>query len=262
MKHQAGLSRTQALWRCVQAIGLVLQGLWTIQREFERATPLQREAHIKAWSQSVLRVFGVDLVVRGEANAPVSGLVVANHISWLDILVINAALPVRFVSKSEVKNWPLLGKLVVNAGTLMIERASRRDAMRVVHHMADDLRLGHRVAIFPEGTTHDGSAVLPFHANLIQAAIAAPCEVTPVGLSYWQANEPSAAPPRKSSAAAFVGEMSLVESVWTVLRQGPIQAVVNWGESQTAQGRDRRAWAIDLRAAVSECAYSQAPPPH
>lgn len=230
-----------------------------MHRHFGQATPELREQHIQAWSRDVLRVFGVSLVVRGTPTRADAGLVVANHISWLDILIINAAQPVRFVSKSDVGRWPLLGRLVIEAGTLMIERTSRRDAMRVVHRMTDDLRLGHTVAIFPEGTTHDGSTVLPFHANLIQAAISAPCAVTPVGLSYWSSAKAEQTGEPKSMAAAFVGDMNLVQSVWSVLRRGPVYAVVHWGESQDAQGRDRRAWALALEKDVAELSHSAAP---
>src|SRR3569832_1870289 len=111
-------------------------------------------------------------------------LLVANHISWLDILVVHAARHCRFVSKSEVKRWPLIGTLATGANTLNIERESRRDAVRVVHHMAEALRAGDVLAVFPEGTTSDGRALLPFHANLIQAAISAAAPVLPVALSF------------------------------------------------------------------------------
>jgi 1-acyl-sn-glycerol-3-phosphate acyltransferase len=92
-------------------------------------------------------------------------LLVSNHVSWLDILVINAVRPARFVSKADVRHWPLVGELITAAGTLYIEREKRRDAMRVVHRMADSLREGDVVAVFPEGTTGSGLDVLPFHAN-------------------------------------------------------------------------------------------------
>ncbi|MEY2994747.1 MAG: 1-acyl-sn-glycerol-3-phosphate acyltransferase [Pseudomonadota bacterium] len=255
-----GLSRTRALLRCAQAIGLVCRGLWTMHRHFGHATAPEREQHIRQWSRDVLQVFGVHLEVRGLPAGGVAGLVVANHISWLDILIINAAHPVRFVAKSDVGRWPLLGKLVTEAGTLMIERTSRRDAMRVVHHMTEDLRQGHAVAVFPEGTTHDGSAVLPFHANLIQAAISAPCAVIPVGLSYWPLDSEARALQGKSLVAAFVGDMTLVQSVWSVLRRGPVHAVVHWGSPQLAQGRDRRGWARALEQEVAQLSQSPAPP--
>src|SRR5207342_3377123 len=104
--------------------------------------------------------------VRG--NMPTRGpmMLVANHISWLDILVLHASRHCRFVSKSDVAHWPLIGRLATAAGTMYIERESRRDALRIVHHMTEALASGDILAVFPEGTTSDGVTLLPFHANL------------------------------------------------------------------------------------------------
>jgi len=170
---------------------------------------------------------------------------VANHISWLDILVMDAAHPARFVSKADVKHWPVLGALITGAGTLYIERTSRRDAMRVVHQMAAALTVGDTLAVFPEGTTHDGRTLLPFHANLIQAAISAHAPVLPVALQYL--NGASGA---ISDAPLFVGETTLLESVWRTLRADGMQACVHFGEPQLAGDRDRRTFAADLQQAV------------
>ena len=114
-------------------------------------------------------------------------LVTANHVSWLDIAAVHAVCPqARFVSKADVRHWPLLGWLIGAVGTLFIERERKRDAMRVVHQMAESLIAGDVVAVFPEGTTGDGRALLPFHANLLQAAIAAEAPVQPVALRYTE----------------------------------------------------------------------------
>jgi 1-acyl-sn-glycerol-3-phosphate acyltransferase len=171
---------------------------------------------------------------------------VANHISWLDILVMDAAHPARFVSKADVKRWPVLGALITGAGTLYIERESRRDAMRVVHQMAAALAAKDTLAVFPEGTTGDGRELLPFHANLIQAAIATQSPVLPVALQYRDGHDG-----QPSEAPMFVGETTLVQSIWTTLRAHDLQAVVSFGEPQLAGDRDRRAWAADLRVAVA-----------
>jgi 1-acyl-sn-glycerol-3-phosphate acyltransferase len=136
-----GLTRhLLAAVRVVRALGHVLRGLWTIHRTFHRLTPDERQRQAQAWSLQMLQTMGVSLRTGGvpPANGPL--LVVANHISWLDILVLNAVRPARFVSKADVKHWPLLGTLITGAGTLYIERTSRRDAMRVVHHMVEALR--------------------------------------------------------------------------------------------------------------------------
>ncbi|MBA4257348.1 MAG: 1-acyl-sn-glycerol-3-phosphate acyltransferase [Polaromonas sp.] len=231
-------------WRAWRALAHVLGGLWTIRRHFGQLTPAQRQQAVQAWSQRMLAHMGVALQVQG--TAPTTGplLVVANHLSWLDILVMNASGPAHFVSKADVKHWPLLGSLIAGAGTLFIERDSRRDTMRVVHHMADALRGGDVLAVFPEGTTSDGSSVLPFHANLLQAAISAHAPVQPVALAYRDAHG------QASQAPVYVGDTTLLASLWRTLAADGLQAVVHHGRVQWAEGRDRRAWSTDLRLSI------------
>lgn len=238
--------RWRALARGGRAVGHVLRGLWIIRSSFGRLGPAQTQSLVRAWSQQMLRIMGVELVVQGTPPAHGPMLLVANHISWLDILVMNAAQPARFVSKADVKHWPVLGALITGAGTLYIEREKRRDAMRVVHHMAERLRAGDLLAVFPEGTTGDGQALLPFHANLMQAAIAAEAPVMPVALRF---RDPATG--ERSNAPLFIGDTTLVASIWRTLCADGVQAVVRYGPAQSAQGRDRRAWAHDLREAVS-----------
>jgi len=236
-----------AVWRLLRVAVHVLAGWLTIRLLFPRLGEQQRQAHVQAWALRMLRILGVTLRVEGEAPARGPVLLVANHISWLDILVLHAARHCRFVSKADVKHWPLIGPLASGAGTLYIERDKRRDAMRVVHHMAESLRAGDIVAVFPEGTTSDGTGLLPFHANLIQAAISAHAPVQPVGLRYVDRRTG-----RHSDGPRYVGDDSLVGSLWRTVAGRPFVAKVWFGERQVAQGRDRRAWAADLRDAVDE----------
>lgn len=238
-------SRTAAAWRIVRAVGHVLRGLWTIRSEFGRLSPDATRLLVREWSRQMLAIMGVELVIRGTPPAHGPLLLVANHISWLDILVINAAQPAHFVAKANVKNWPVLGALVAGAGTLFIERENRRDAMRVVHQMADRLRKHELLAVFPEGTTSNGQVLLPFHANLIQAAISVDAPVLPVGLSFVDGHNG-----QRSDAPLFVGQTTLLQSIWATLRATQVQAVVHYGQPQQALGRDRRAWAVALRDAV------------
>ena len=210
---------------------------------FPRLTPPEREKRVERWAQGLLERLGVELEIRGEQPGHGPVLLVANHISWLDIVVLHAASYCRFVSKANVRHWPLIGRLATGAGTLYVERESRRDAMRVVHHMVEALRQGDVLAIFPEGTTSDGSTVLSFHANLLQAAIAAEAPVQPVALQFLENSEPS-------RAVAYVGDDSLIGSIWRTLCARDLRAVVVFGEAQHAAGRDRRAWARDLREAI------------
>jgi 1-acyl-sn-glycerol-3-phosphate acyltransferase len=234
-----------ALARLSRGLLHILWGLWTIYLRFPQLPPSHKEAHVQAWAQRLLVLWGIRLVIRG--TPPHSGpvLLVANHISWLDIVVMHAARHCRFVSKSDVRHWPLIGTLATGAGTLYIERASRRDAMRVVHHMAGSLRSGEVVAVFPEGTTSDGVTLLPFHANLLQAAISASAPVQPVALQFVDE-----AKGETSLAPCYIGDDTLLGSIWRTLTTPGIQAVVTFGECQEAGGRDRRAWARDLRAEI------------
>lgn len=235
-----------ALWRAWRAIGHVLRGLWIVRTEFGRLSPDGCNLLVREWSRQMLDIMGVELVVQGTPPAQGPVLLVANHISWLDILVMDAARPVRFVSKADVKAWPVLGSLITGAGTLFVERESRRDAMRVVHQMADGLRASDVLAVFPEGTTGDGQTLLPFHANLIQAAISADAPIQPVGLSFLDGHTGA-----RSDAPVFVGETTLLQSIWTTLRATRVQAVVHYGLPGRCNGRDRRAWARDLQSAVA-----------
>jgi 1-acyl-sn-glycerol-3-phosphate acyltransferase len=236
----------RAAWRLFRVLLHALAGWLTILLVFPRLPQLQRNARVQAWAGKMLAILGVRLQLRGQP--PVSGptLLVANHLSWLDILVMHAARHCRFVSKADVKHWPLVGTLATGAGTLYIERESRRDAMRVVHHVAESLAAQEIVAVFPEGTTTDGTRLLPFHGNLIQAPIAAQAPVQPVGLSYLDA-----ATGRPSRGPLYIDDDTLVGSLWRTLTADPIVAVVHFGAPQLAQGRDRRTWAADLREAVA-----------
>jgi 1-acyl-sn-glycerol-3-phosphate acyltransferase len=236
---------TRGAWRLVRALAHVAAGLWTLHTRFARLQPGQRQQRVQQWSLQMLGILGVALQVQGAAPAHGPLLLVANHLSWLDILVMNAARPARFVSKADVRHWPLLGALIAGAGTLFIERESRRDAMRVVHHMAEALQAGDVVAVFPEGTTGDGRALLPFHANLLQAAISAHAPVQPVALAYVDA-----ASGRHSDAPLYVGDTTLVASLWRTVTSEPLRACVTTGPAQHAQDRDRRTWAADLKSTI------------
>lgn len=241
-------SRVQAAWRLLRVTGHVLSGLWTIRTRFPDLDAGSRSDHVQIWSKKVLELMGVELVVHGTAPATgVGRLMVANHISWLDILVMNAAQPARFVSKADVKHWPLLGSLISGAGTIYIERESRRDALRVVHHVAERLQANDLVAIFPEGTTGDGTTMLPFHANLFQAAISANSKILPVALSYVRVETGE-----RHNAPTYVGDTTLMGSIWATLRATGLQAVVAYGEAQGFEGRSRRDWAQDVRATIAD----------
>lgn len=235
----------RAVWRLWRALTHIVAGLLTILLRFPRLTPEQRELRVQVWSRELLARLGVRLEVQGVATLPGPLLLVANHISWLDITSLHAARFCRFVSKADVQRWPLVGALASGVGTLFIQRESRRDAMRVVHHMADSLRAGDVLAVFPEGTTSDGGDLLPFHANLLQAAIAAGAPVQPVALQFIDTHSGE-----RSLAPCYVGDDTLLGSVWRTVRAPGVTVRIVFGEPQDAQGRERRVWAQQLRGEV------------
>ena len=239
------MTRWRAIWRVLRGLWHLLVGMWTLQLHFPRLSREQREMRVQAWALQLLALWGIHLKVLGQPVRSGPALMVCNHISWLDILVIHAARYCRFVSKSDIRGWPLVGMLATGAGTLYIERSRRKDALRMVRDMADALRDGDVLAVFPEGTTSDGRSLLPFHANLIQSAIEAEAPVQPMSLRFVDARsgEPTLAP-------CYIGDDTLVASVWRTLTAPPITAVVCFGDPQSANGRDRRQWASELRQTV------------
>ncbi len=223
----------------------VLVGLLTILLRFPGFAQAERERRVMVWSQALLVHLGIQLVVKGQPTPHGPMLLVANHISWLDIAVVHASCYCRFVAKSDMKHWPVIGGLATGVGTLFIERERRRDAMRVVHHMAESLREGDVLGVFPEGTTSDGTGLLPFHANLTQAAISAQAPVQALALRFVDA-----ASGQISLAPAYVGDDSLWDSIWRTLTAPPLAVRVSFAPPQQAEGRDRRAWTADLRNEV------------
>ena len=234
-----------AAWRLLRLVPHVLHGLWIVRTAFAGMTPAQRHERIQWWSKKTLRILGIELKVSGTAQ-PSGHLMVANHISWLDIAAVHAVLPqARFVSKADVKHWPLVGALVEGVGTLFIERTSKRDALRVVHQTAAALQAGDCVAVFPEGTTGAGPELLPFHANLLQAAVSTGAPVLPLVLRWYEAGE------RFSTSARFLGDTTLVQSLWRIASARGLGIDVQILPSVMNAGQDRRALGETLRGLIS-----------
>lgn len=234
--------RAHASWKLARALSHIATGFWLVVVVFPRLSSDQKEARISAWAHALLGRLAIELIVVGQPPAQGPLLLAANHISWLDIVVMHAARYCRFVSKADVRRWPLIGTLAAGAGTLFIERESRRDAMRVVHHMTERLHAGDVLAIFPEGTTSDGVTLLPFHANLFQAAISANAPVLPMALRFTDAQTGD-----HSLAPCYINDDTLLSSLWRTLSAPSLRAILVFGDPQSAQGRDRRTWASDLR---------------
>jgi len=196
------------------------------------------------WSRQLLGILGVRLGERRGASIP-AGLLVCNHISWLDIFVINALAPAAFVAKEDVKGWPLIGWLVAHTETLFLERGSRAAAQRTREAISNRLRAGDRVALFPEGTTTYGDRLLPFHAALFQSAIDAGVPVVPLVLRYRdRRGHPSRAP-------AYVGETTMWQSLWAIARASGLVAELCVLPAIAAQTTTRQALAAQCHDAIA-----------
>ncbi len=233
----------RAVWRLLRAIGHLLRGLLICALVFPFVDAAGRLGHVGRWSAQLLALLGITVQAQGAA-LPGPVLLVSNHVSWLDILVINAVHTARFVSKADVRRWPLIGWLVASGGTLFIERERKRDAMRLVHQVADALKAGDTIAVFPEGTTSDGHGLLPFHANLLQAAVSTGVPVQPLALRYADASAPV------SAAAAYVGDMTLVTSLWHIARAEGLRVQVKLLPAQPTTVADRRVVSEAARDAI------------
>jgi 1-acyl-sn-glycerol-3-phosphate acyltransferase len=234
----------------------VLQGCATVALFYPWLAEQHRLALKKRWSRQLLTMLGVRLRYLGQLQADATlpcGLIVANHISFLDVFVVNAIAPTAFVSKEDVRNWPLIGWLSTHTDTLFLERGSRNAAQRARENLADHLKRGKRVALFPEGTTTRGDTVLPFHSALLQSAIDAGTTVTPVALRY------RAVDGSQSHAPAYVDDISLIECLRSIADAKQLYAEVTAHAPLTTADVDRRHLSAHAHRVIAHTLHTQLP---
>jgi 1-acyl-sn-glycerol-3-phosphate acyltransferase len=181
-------------------------------------------------------------------------VIVSNHVSWLDVWVIHATCPVRFVAKSDSRRWPIVGWLVARAGTIFIERARRHDTARINRHIVQVLSRGERVGIFPEGTTTDGTRLAPFHASLFQPALGAGARVATAAIRYPLADG------RPNPDAAYTGERSLLQSLRLILAHRALHASLTFAGVVEPHGKTRRELARECERVIASAL--KVSPPH
>jgi len=209
----------RAAWRLFWMSICLLAGLAAALTVMRSLSPNLQRGLIRTWARWTLRAAGVRVKATGKPLIS-AGLVLPNHVSWLDIFVIDSVAPCSFIAKAEIRSWPLVGFLCDRAGTLFIERGRRHAVHQVLQTATEQLRAGGRVAVFAEGTTSNGTVVLPFHANLIEAAVRADCVVQPVALRYEDRSG------QRSTAVEFVGTTTFAQSLWRVLAEPETRAVM------------------------------------
>jgi len=207
-------------WRLTRLVLHLLIGLGKVALLFPFLGAAGREQRVQRWSRQLVGICGVRIRFdQTQQAAPVSpALIICNHISWLDIFVINTLHSCRFVAKSDIRSWPLIGWLCEHTGTIFIARGRARDVRRIYEGLVKSIHDGERVAFFPEGTTAPQGTVLPFHANLFEAAIEAEVPVQPYAIRYLDADG------QLHDAADFVGDMNFVQSVIAIMNSGGMTA--------------------------------------
>lgn len=164
----------------------------------------------RTWSRILLFLCGARIKVRGEPSRVGPALCVANHVSWIDIFVINCVRSTSFIAKSEIRHWPVIGWLVAGSGTVFIERGHRHAVRTVGHQMKARFEQGEAIGLFPEGTTSSGFDVAAFHSSLFDAAIRAKVDIQPIALIFFHRGQ-------RSDYVAFVGEQTLLQNMWRLL---------------------------------------------
>lgn len=215
-----------ALWRAIGIGGI------------DNARPII----VRWWYQRLTPMLGLKIRVQGRlAQHP---LLVANHISWLDVPVLGSLAPINFLSKSEVRNWPMIGWMSAQIGTLFIKRGGNQTP-DLIAHIAEQVRERQAVVIFPEGTTSDGRQLRRFHPRLLAAAQQPGIDVQPVAIRYGSNHSPDLIAP-------FIDDDTLIAHLWRVLCQPETEVEVRFLEIIVGAIMDRRALAANCESQIAQ----------
>ncbi len=197
---------------------------------------------ICSWMKGLAWLLGLRIHVRGK---PTPGLLAANHISWLDIIALDAVIASRFVSKDDVLSWPLIGLLPKWSGTFFLQRGSPAAVRRLNAEIVTALQHQNTVAVFPEGTTHNGEGLLPFYSAILQTGIDAGVTVQAVAIRYMRNGE-------RDTLAPFIDNEGFVEHVLRVLGAARIDVHLDFCEAFVPHDKDRRQLGEHLYEQINE----------
>jgi 1-acyl-sn-glycerol-3-phosphate acyltransferase len=233
--------------RLVSAFG---HAFWILWIKFPRLTRERKLEEIRNWSQKTLDILGIQVMHETPVHianfeAP-PRLLVANHVSWIDALIIQTIQPSVFVAKAEVKSWPIVGSIATGCGVVFVNRGSPASARLMVDELSSALHHGYCVAGFPEGTSSEGSSVKLFHGNLFEAAINHNIQVQPLAIRYTNPHTGALC-----MKAAFIGDIGFVQSLHQVISSNGIQAKVQLCDVLSPEGHTRRTLAHLSQRSVS-----------
>ena len=204
------------------------------------------------YHQLLCRLFSIRLNITGTVPARGACLVISNHVSWLDVVILSAVMPLSFVAKREVSHWPFFGTLARLQRTVFVDRERRHTTAKVADSVAGRLAAGEAIVLFGEGTSHDGASVLPFKSSLFAAATAPHIDIVPITLAYrsiW--GLPMSR--RERPSFAWYGDMNLMSHLWNFMGEGPLGVTVVIHEALSVEtGLNRK-----TAAEVSEKAIRQ-----
>jgi 1-acyl-sn-glycerol-3-phosphate acyltransferase len=244
-------SKLTQIFRAIRLIFHIISGLVQSAIYPRLSQPAQKNMS-KNWSVGLLSILSIRLRLSGTLpdakDQPV--MLVANHVSWLDVYSLITVCPSRFVAKSEIRGWPFLGWLSRNVGTLFIERKKITDIVRINQDISNALTTGDIVAIFPEGTTSDGTTVKKFHASLLQSAVEVEASLYPVAIRYYDTSG------ALSKAPAYVN-VSLLESLGLILKQPWIEVELIFSGPVNSSGKNRQELARTTQQIVTNALSPQ-----
>jgi 1-acyl-sn-glycerol-3-phosphate acyltransferase len=234
---------------------MVLHGLaaaFILRFVFPRAALATRRRIIRWWSGRLLRVLRIAPIVEGAPPAGGGVMIVANHVSWLDIFLVSSVHATRFIAKSEIRDWPFVGWIVEKSGTLFIRRGGRVQLAQIAERIHAGLAAGDCIGLFPEGTTTEGDRLLKFHSALFESAASEGVRVYPAAIRYEHADG------ALCREASFAGDITFMQSFARIVRQRRIVARITFGEPIDA-GMARRDVAMAAQARIATLLRLESP---
>lgn len=199
---------------------------------------------IQQWLKKICEILAVEVTVTGE---PAKGcLQVSNHISWLDIPVLAGINNPRFLSKAEVRHWPLIGWLAERSGTLFIQRGNAKATQGVSQNLSASLQNGDTILIFPEGTTTDGQSIRRFHPRLFAAAIETETNVQPIMIRYPALDDAN----KTNNIVPYIDDQSLADNLKLLLKQKKTSVQVHYCPPISTAAKDRKQIALESETAI------------
>ena len=228
-------------------------GLATTGLLFPFYSQQRRDQAIVRWARKLLAILHVRVEVRGNIALPdtTGCIIAANHISWLDIFLIHTIRPARFVAKSEIRDWPVVGWLCAKTGTLFIERARRHHTAKINETMRDVVQEGGTVGLFPEGSTSLGDQLKKLHSSLFQAAVQSDVPLIPAAIRYTDMQN------RRSEIPAYVDDMSLAKSLSQILAAPALCATLYFAAPIFPNGKNRRELTQETEDAITSLLHSR-----